>query len=171
MRRKIPCPKCGETNYDPSPLCWACGAPLREHAAPPEERNHPATLEPTPDPTAPSSRPANGPASESAEPVPGEPKPAERDAQALRDKDYVTPPVDLRESPHGLADWMQWLAEMPRLALGAFREALDEYDARRGRKSGTMSSYGCFLSAVLLVVALAVLAWLMSVIAPALTEP
>jgi len=155
-------------NYETSPLCWKCGAPMKVKAppAPPVSQIHPDT---TPEPPA-ASQPAV-PDLQSPPPNPQHPapltqpsalgpqpsaKPAEIEAAALKDKDYVTPPVEVEERPSSFGEWLAYGLAAVGAAGPAFKQALDDYDARRGRKSGGMSSYGCvmvlIISAIIIVV-------------------
>lgn len=206
MPQRTACPKCGERNYESSPVCWACGAPMKGpravspdtgtgvaqaetllEAAPevmegpdladsdatpifaPAPPAHPevaqveALLEAAPEavetvePGDAGGIPAATPA-----PSPAGPKPAELEAQALREKEYVTPPVETEERPKSVGEWFLYLTQAIAASVSGFREALDEYDRRRGHKSGSMSSYGCLITAVTIVLTLAFMIWLLS---------
>lgn len=158
---KKPCPRCGEPNYEGSPACWACGAPLTGPRA--------VVLEPEPAPDATSAEiaePVNtatdetapGPAREAdAAPESGDLKPAAREAQALQDKAYVTPPVDVEDGPRGPVEWVAYAFQALGHSATGFKEALDDYDRRRGRKSGAMSSYGCAVTGLLAALFVALL--------------
>lgn len=172
MAGKITCPQCKESNYASSPACWACGAPLigpRAADAASGAAQVETLLEAAPEVRAPQDAATEPPTeAEPDEPAPDTeaegdapgPKRAEREAQALRDKDYVTPPVETDERPRSLGEWGSYVVQMVGASLGWFRDALDEYDQRRGRRSGTMSSYGCLVTAVVAALCLALIAWM-----------
>ncbi|HEY3265741.1 MAG TPA: zinc ribbon domain-containing protein [Armatimonadota bacterium] len=162
---KIACPHCGEQNYPNSKLCWACGKPL---TAPPVAPPVAAPAEPTP-PAPPSvAEPALAPPPDPpAAPEQAEDglKPAEREARALREKEFVTPPVDLDETPHTLGGWIAYGGAAIAGSGQAFREALDDYDRRRGRSTGAMSSFGCLVVILVLVVLAAIFYYLFPLVA------
>lgn len=213
MPQRTACPKCGERNYDSSPVCWACGAPLigpravspdtgtgaaqaetlleaaPEAIEPPDVVEPPYAVETQPAPAPPSPAPPVQPeiaqvetlleaAPEVAEtgdggetptgapaPAPSGPKPAELEAQALREKEYVTPPVETEERPLSVGEWFLYLTQALSASVSGFREALDEYDRRRGHKSGSMSSYGCLITAVTVALCIALIVWIVSLLA------
>jgi len=172
---KKPCPQCGEPNYATSPACWACGAPLtgpraarpaEPSATPPDATAEPAAgpLQMPGEPGIPTvGMPEPPAAAPGVEPPPDGPgiadavaasdaedlKPAEREARALRDKAWVTPPVDVEEGPRGVSEWVAYAFHAVSQSASGFKEALDDYDRRRGRKSGAMSSYGCAVTGML----------------------
>jgi hypothetical protein len=173
MTQKIPCPECAEVNYETSPACWKCGAAMKPKPTPPPEA--PEAVEPeshvapeppadpapetVPEPPPPTPQPPETP-TEVAEPAPSSipqppsptaPKPAELEAASLTEKEFVTPPVDVEEKPTTPSEWLAygWAAVVS--SPSAFKEALDDYDARRGHKSGGVSSYGCVLTIVVCV--------------------
>jgi hypothetical protein len=92
-------------------------------------------------------------------------KPAEREARALRDKAYVTPPVDVEEGPQSLSEWLVYAIQSVAQAPGSFKQALDDYDKRRGRKSGGMSSYGCVVTALFAALAVVLIVVVVSLVA------
>ena len=176
MTQKIPCPKCGEINYESSPACWKCGAamkpkpsapppeppPLPQEAPPPLAPELPEAPAPpdSPEPPLPSPTsaeapdPAPQPSASSPQPSP---KPAELEAASLKEKEFVTPPVDVEEKPTSPSEWLDYVWAAIASSGSSFKEALNDYDTRRGRKSGGISSYGCVL-AILACTVLAVLA-------------
>jgi hypothetical protein len=89
-------------------------------------------------------------------------KPAEREARALREKEYVTPPVDVDEGPRGLAEWVAYAVQAVGHSASTFKEALDDYDRRRGRKSGAASSYGCVVAAAMGILAIVLIVLVVS---------
>jgi hypothetical protein len=166
---KIPCPQCGEPNYAASPACWACGAPLTGPIATPgaapaptaPEAEAPAVGErqPQAEPEATSMAAPDGAASDETV------KPAEREARALRDKAYVTPPVDVEEGPQNLSEWIAYAIQSVAQVPASFKQALDEYDTRRGRKSGGMSSYGCVVTALFAALAVVLIVVVVAIVA------
>jgi hypothetical protein len=93
------------------------------------------------------------------------PKPAELEAAALHEKEYVTPPVDVEERPKSFGEWIAYGVQAIGASASGFRESLNEYDRRRGRRSGTMSSYGCLVMAVTVAVCIALVVWMVSLFA------
>lgn len=155
---KVPCPSCGELNYDNVLVCWACGKPMRAPAAGVE----PATL-----PAAPPAPPAEPPAPAPEPPAPspvappsGDRRPAEIEAASLTDKPFVTPPVEVVEMPRTPGEWLAYIGHLATGSVSGFREALNEYDRRRGRPSGVFSSASCLALALAFLFIAALMAWL-----------
>lgn len=69
----------------------------------------------------------------------------------------MTPPVDVEETPSSVGEWLGYGWAAVKGAGPAFKQALDDYDARRGRKSGGMSSYGCVAGLVVIAIVIVLL--------------
>jgi hypothetical protein len=74
--------------------------------------------------------------------------------------------VDVEEKPGSPGEWLAYAWAGVMASGSAFRESLNEYDARRGRKSGGVSSYGC----VMIVLVCAAIAVLAGILVPFLTR-
>jgi hypothetical protein len=169
MTNKVPCPECGELNYPTLPACWKCGAAMKPRPAPeppkapetvvaPEAPAPPVPPSPAPEVTAPEAQPS------ALSPQPFL-KPAEREAAALHDKEYVTPPVDVEDTPKTPGELLAFAWAGVASAGPAFRQALDDYNRRRGRSSGGVSSYGCVLAIIVITILIMLLVPVVSFVA------
>lgn len=154
--KKVPCPSCGELNYDNLLVCWACGNPMQAAAvAPPAQ-----AVGPEP-PATPVQPPAPGPQFLPPDSqLPEGRRPAEIEAASLTEKPFVTPPVDVPEMPRTPGEWLAYIGHLATGSVSGFREALYEYDRRRGRTSGAFSSASCLALAVAFIVIATLMAWL-----------
>ena len=137
---RIPCPHCGENNFENSPVCWACGVPLRKQPS--------ANTTPPPQPAGAiheSPPPADTQPPTPVPPLSADRPPASVEAASLRDKPWVTPPVDAPEKPANLAEAATYAGAWLTSLLTGVRDSLNEYDRIRGRKSGGFSSFGCLV--------------------------
>jgi hypothetical protein len=76
----------------------------------------------------------------------------------------VTAPVDVEERPRTPGEWLAYAWAAVGSSGDAFRAALNDYDRRRGAKSGGVSSYGCVVGmlvcAILIVLVVTVVSFL-----------
>ncbi|GEM_PF-6888912 len=152
---RIPCPQCGENNFENSPVCWACGVPMRKQPSattpPPGGTIHespgPAnTQSPLPAGAQHAVPKQSVPDLEQPAPsLPADRPPASVEAASLRDKPWVTPPVDTPEKPANLAEAATYAGAWLTSLVTGVRDSLNEYDRIRGRKSGGFSSFGCLV--------------------------